>query len=220
MTFEPTPRTRIRRTPKRASYERETVEAILDEGVFCHVAFVHLGQPYCIPTIHARVGDIVYLHGSTASRMMRALASGAPACLTVTHLDGVVFARSAVHHSVNYRSAIVLGTLRAVTDPEEKLAALEAFTEQLVPGRWPEVRWPDRQELKGTSVLALALDEASAKIRTGPPVDEEADYDLPVWAGVVPLSLEPGDPEPDDRLAGDVAPPDHVTGWTPGRALA
>ena len=217
MSFDPTPRTRIRRVPKRAVYERETVEAILDEGLVCHLAFVHLGQPFCIPTIHARAGDTVYLHGSAASRMMRTLAAGAPACLTVTHVDGLVLARSAFHHSLNYRSAVVMGALRPVDEPEEKMAALEALTERLVPGRWPEIRWPNRKELKATSVLALPLDEASAKVRAGGPVDDDEDYALPVWAGVVPLTFEPGVPEPDERLAAGAPVPEHVTGWSPER---
>lgn len=217
MTFEPTPRTRIRRVPKRAVYERDTVEAILDEGLVCHLAFVQLGQPFCIPTIHARVGDTVYLHGSAASRMMRTLGSGAAACLTVTHVDGLVLARSAFHHSLNYRSVVVMGTLRPVEEPDEKMAALEALTERLVPGRWPDIRWPSRKEMKGTSVLALPLDEASAKVRTGDPVDDEPDYDLPVWAGVVPLTVEAGAPEPDGRLAPGTPVPAHVEDWTPQR---
>jgi uncharacterized protein len=217
MSQAPTPRTRIGRVPKRAVYDRPAIEAILDEGLVCHLAFVHLGQPFCIPTIHARDGDTVYLHGSAASRMVRTLTSGAPACLTVTHVDGLVLARSAFHHSLNYRSVVVLGSLRPVDDPDEKMAALESLTERLVPGRWPDIRWPNRKELKATSVLAMTLDEASAKVRTGGPVDDEEDYALPVWAGVVPLTLEPAAPQPDDRLPDGVEPPDHVTGWTPRR---
>ena len=217
MDLTVTPRTRVRRVPKRAVYDRATVEAILDEGLVCHLAFTHMGQPFCIPTIHARHGDVVYLHGSSASRMMRTLAAGAPACLTVTHVDGLVLARSAFHHSLNYRSAMLLGTLRVVEDPDEKNVALEALTERLVPGRWPEIRWPSRKELKATSVLAFALDEASAKVRTGGPVDDEPDYALPVWAGVVPLAVQPGAPVPDERLPAGTAVPEHVTGWTPQR---
>lgn len=209
-----TDRTRVRRAPMRADYDRSTVEAILDDAVVCHVGFVTEGQPYVIPTLHARIGDTVYLHGSTASRMVRTLASGAPACLTVTHVDGLVLARSAFHHSMNYRSAIVLGTMRRVEDREEKERVLQAFTEQLVPGRWEHVRPPSAQELKGTSVLALPLDEASAKLRTGPPGDDEEDLALPVWAGVVPLALTPGTPEPDPRLdPAQAAPPAHVAQW-------
>jgi nitroimidazol reductase NimA-like FMN-containing flavoprotein (pyridoxamine 5'-phosphate oxidase superfamily) len=209
-TFSPTPRTRVRRAPKRATYDRATVEAILDEGLICHLAFVHDGHPFCIPTLHARVGDVVYVHGSAASRMVRSLQSGAPACLTVTLVDGLVLARSAFHHSMNYRSAVVVGALHAVTDPAERERALEAFTEHLLPGRWPEVRAPNRKELKATSVLAMALEEASAKVRTGAPGDDEEDYALPVWAGVVPLATTPGAPIPDPRLKPGTPLPVHV----------
>jgi uncharacterized protein len=210
-TFTPTPRTRVRRAPKRADYDRATVEAILDDGLVCHLAFVHDGHPFCIPTLHARVGDVVYVHGSAASRMVRTLASGPPACLTVTHVDGIVLARSAFHHSMNYRSAVVLGPLRAVEDAEERLRALEAFTEQLLPGRWDEVRPPNRKELKATTVLAMDLREASAKVRTGGPVDDEEDYALGVWAGVVPLRVRPGALEPDPRNLPGVEPSAAVT---------
>lgn len=216
----PTPRTRVRRAPRRAAYDRATIDAILDEALVCHVAFVHDGQPYAIPTLHARVGDTIYLHASAASRMARTLAAGAPACLTATLVDGLVLARSAFHHSMNYRSAVVLGRPRALDDDAERLAALEALTERLVPGRWGEVRPPSRQELKGTHVLALPIEEASAKVRTGPPVDDEPDHALPVWAGVVPLALVAGAPEPDPRLRPGVAPGPSVRGWTPARRAA
>jgi nitroimidazol reductase NimA-like FMN-containing flavoprotein (pyridoxamine 5'-phosphate oxidase superfamily) len=211
----PTARTRVRRVPKRAAYDRETVDAILDEALHCHLAFAVDGQPYAIPTLHARAGDVVYVHGSAASRMLRTFAQGAPACLTVTLIDGLVLARSAFHHSMNYRSAVLLGTLRLVEDPAEKERALETFTEHLVPGRWAEIRPPSPKELKATSVLAMRLDEASAKVRAGGAIDDEPDYALPVWAGVVPLALTPGDPEPDERLAGDVEPPGYVSSWRP-----
>jgi nitroimidazol reductase NimA-like FMN-containing flavoprotein (pyridoxamine 5'-phosphate oxidase superfamily) len=161
------------------------------------------------------VGDVVYLHGSAASRMIRTLEAGVPVCLTVTLVDGVVLARSAFHHSMNYRSVVVVGEATQVTDPGELLRALEAFTEALVPGRWDEVRAPNRKELKATHVLALALTEASAKVRTGPPVDDEEDYALGVWAGVVPLGLTPGELVPDDRLQDGVEPGAHLTGWSP-----
>jgi hypothetical protein len=209
-SLTPTARTRVRRAPKRAVYEREVVAAILDEGLICHLAFVHEGQPFCIPTLHARVGDVVYVHGSAASRMIRTLGAGAPGCLTVTLVDGLVLARSAFHHSMNYRSAVVLGTLRPVDDTAELDRALEAFTEQLVPGRWPEIRWPNRKELKATSVLAMPLAEASAKVRTGGPVDDEEDYALPVWAGVVPVGQVAGEPLADERLAPGTPLPGHV----------
>ena len=214
--FAPTPRTRVRRAPKRAAYDRATVEAILDEGLICHLAFVHDGHPFCVPTLHARIGDAVYLHAATKARW----ASVSEACLTVTLVDGVVLARSAFHHSMNYRSATVVGPLRTVAEPGEKLAALEAFTEQLLPGRWDEVRAPSRQELKATAVLAMPLAEASAKVRTGGPVDDEEDYALPVWAGVVPLRTEAGEPIPDPRLAEGTGLPEHVRAWAPNRSGA
>jgi hypothetical protein len=172
-----------------------------------------------IPTLHARVGDEVYLHGSAASRMVTQLGTGVPACLTVTLIDGLVLARSAFNHSMNYRSVVVLGRARMVEGAEERAAALEAFTERLVPGRWDEVRPPTHQELKGTRVLAMTLDEASAKVRDGGPVDDAEDYDSDAWAGVVPLRLTPGEPEPDARLRAGIAVPPSVDGWI-GRATA
>jgi nitroimidazol reductase NimA-like FMN-containing flavoprotein (pyridoxamine 5'-phosphate oxidase superfamily) len=196
----PTQRTRVRRAPKRGVYEREAVDAILDEALVCHLGFVQDGQPFVIPTIHARVGDVVYVHGSSASRMIRTLGGGFPACLTVTLVDGLVLARSVFNHSMNYRSVVVLGTARAVADRGEKLLALEQFTEQLIPGRWTEVRPPSATELKATAVMALALDECSAKMRVGPPGDDEGDYALDVWAGVVPLRLQALPPVADPRL--------------------
>jgi nitroimidazol reductase NimA-like FMN-containing flavoprotein (pyridoxamine 5'-phosphate oxidase superfamily) len=203
--------------PARAVYDREPIAAILDEALIAHIGFVDDGQPYVIPTLHARVGDTLYFHGSAASRAIRALSAGAPACLTVTLLDGIVLARSAFHHSVNYRSVVVLGTARPVEGPSERLTALEAFTERLIPGRWGEVRPPNAKELKGTRVLAIALDEASAKIRTGPPVDEREDYALPTWAGVIPLRTTTAAPIPDPRLAADIAPSDAVSEWAAAR---
>ncbi len=201
MATAPTERTRVRRVPARAAYDRETVHGILDAGLLAHLAFVHDGQPYAIPTLHARVGEQLYIHGSAASRAIRALSAGAPACLTVSLLDGLVLARSTFHHSVNYRSVVVLGTALPVEGDRERLRALEAFTEKLIPGRWGEVRPPSPQELKGTSVLAMGLAEASAKVRSGPPVDDPEDYPLPVWAGVLPLELVAGEPEADARVA-------------------
>jgi uncharacterized protein len=207
----PTPRTRVRRNAKRGVYDREAIDAILDEALICHLGFVHEEQPYVIPTIHARVGDQVLIHGSSASRALRTLAAGTPLCLTVTLLDGLVLARSAFHHSMNYRSAVLLGSARLLDGPDEKAAALEAFTEKLAPGRWDSIRWPTRQELKGTKVLALPIDEASAKMRVGPPVDDDEDYALDAWAGVVPLVLSPGAPERDPRLRDGIAEPAHVS---------
>lgn len=203
-----TDRTRIKRMPKRGVFDRGAVYRILDEGFVCHVAFAVDGQPYAIPTGYARVGDAIYLHGSAASRMLRSLGAGLSVCVTVTLVDGLVLARSAFHHSVNYRSVVILGQARLVTDPDEKAAALRAFTNHIVPGRWEEVRPVTAQELLGTSVLVLPIEEASAKIRTGPPVDDEEDLEWPVWAGVVPLALQSGDPVPDTHVLPGTAPPD------------
>ena len=200
-SYTPTARSTVKRLPKRASYERETVYRILDEGLICHVGFVADNQPVVIPTGYARAGDTLYLHGSAASRMLRALAGGVEVCVTVTLLDGLVLARSAFHHSMNYRSVVVFGRASAVGGRREKLEALRAFSEHVVKGRWDEVRQPTEKELRSTLVLALPLEEASAKVRAGPPVDDEEDYRMNVWAGVVPLRLAAGEPEPDPRLA-------------------
>lgn len=218
MARAPSQRTRVRRAPSRADYERAAIDAILDEGLVAHLGFAVDGQPYVIPTLHARVGDTVYIHGSTASRAIRALTAGAPACLTVTLIDGVVLARSAFHHSMNYRSVVVLGQARLVSEPEDILVALRAFTEHIVPGRWDEVRPPSAQELKGTRVLAMTLDEASAKLRTGPPVDDAEDYALPVWAGEIPMRLAAAAPVADPRLRRAVPPTESVLGWDPQRS--
>ena len=185
-------RNRVKRHPERGVYEREAIAAILDEALFCHVGFVVDGQPFVIPTIHARAGDVLYLHGSTACRMLRTVGEGVDVCVTATLLDGLVLARSVYNHSMNYRSAVVLGRARAVDDADEKLAALEAIVEHVVPGRWQDARLPNEKELKATSVLALPLDEASAKVRSGPPKDFDDDVELPIWAGVIPLSLVAG----------------------------
>jgi len=216
-SISPSPRTRVRRAPKRGVYDRATIDAILDEAIFCHVGFVHDDHPYVIPTLHARVGDVIYLHGSTASRMVRALAGEAPCSLTATLLDGIVLARSAFHHSANYRSVTVLGRATLVESEEERLGALEALTEQLVPGRWSQVRPPNRKEMKATQVLALTLDEASSKVRTGPPVDDDEDMEFGVWAGVIPLELLALEPLPDPQMSPEVELPGHVSGWTAAR---
>jgi hypothetical protein len=208
--FSPTARTTLRRLPRRGSFERATVNEILDEGFVCHVGFVAGGQPFVIPTGYGRVGRTLYLHGAKASRMLKALSAGGEVCVTVTLVDGLVLARSAFHHSVNYRSVVVFGRARLVEDEGEKNAALEAFTEHVCRGRWADVRWPTPEELAATTVVALPLDEASAKVRSGPPVDDEEDYALPVWAGVLPLSIEPGEPEPDPRLPEATPLPDYV----------
>jgi len=199
-TYTPTERTQVKRLPKRAVYDQARVHAILDEGFVCHVGFAVDGQPYVVPTLYARVGERIYFHGSAASRMLRSAGDGVPVCLTVTLVDGFVLARSAFHHSMNYRSVVVLGSARLVTERAEKWEALHRFTNHIVPGRWEEVRQPSDQELKATSVLALDLDEVSAKVRTGPPADDEEDYALSVWAGVVPVEMRLGEPVPDSRL--------------------
>jgi uncharacterized protein len=216
----PSPRTRVRRVPSRAVYDREAIEAILDEAFIAHLGFVHKGQPYVIPTLYARVGDTLYFHGSAASRTIRALSAGAPACLTVTLLDGIVLARSAFHHSVNYRSVVVLGVARPVEGSSERLAALQAFVERLIPGRWGEVRRPNPKELKATRVLAMTIDETSAKIRTGPPLDEQEDYGLESWAGVIPLSTTAAAPIPDPCLAPHIVPSNSVSDWAAQRFQA
>ena len=195
-----TEKTRVKRLPNRGAYDRETIYAILDEAFICHVGYVLEGQPYVIPTGYARIGDDLYIHGSSASRMLRNLAQGVDVCVTVTLVDGLVLARSAFHHSINYRSVVVLGKATLVEDADEKNKALEALTEHIVPNRWADVRWPTELELKATSVLKLAIEEASAKIRTGDPKDDEEDYAMDVWAGVLPLSLSTGEPTPDHRL--------------------
>jgi uncharacterized protein len=203
--YTPTPRTKVRRLPKRASYDKLAVHAILDEGFVCHIGFALDEQPYVIPTIYVRAGDTLYVHGSAASRMLRSLTRGVPVCVTVTLLDGLVLARSAFHHSINYRSVVVIGTARLIDDADEKMRALQSITDHVVPGRWNEVRWPNALELKQTSVLALPLTELSAKIRSGPPLDDDVDYSLPVWAGVVPVCTRLGTPTDDGRVLPEVA---------------
>lgn len=205
-TLPVTGRTRLRRYPVRGSFDRQTIYRILDEAFVCHVAFVADGQPIAIPTAFARQGDVVYLHGSAASRMLRSLADGLDACVTVTIVDGLVLARSAFHHSMNYRSVVILGRARLVTESAEKLAALRALTNHIVPDRWTELRPATDQELAATSVLALPIEEASAKVRTGPPIDDEDDVSWPVWAGVVPLSLGSGEPVADEHVPAGAAP--------------
>jgi nitroimidazol reductase NimA-like FMN-containing flavoprotein (pyridoxamine 5'-phosphate oxidase superfamily) len=215
MTYRPTARTSLRRLPERARYDSETVHSILDEAFICHVGFVVEGQPYALPTGYARVGDTLYLHGSTGSRL--GLRPGMDVCVTVTLLDGIVLARSVFHHSFQYRSVMVLGRTRLVSDSAEKEAALTALVEHFVPGRSAEARPGNRRELVATAVLAVPLEEVSAKVRTGDPKDEEEDYALPVWAGILPLALTPGKPVPDSRLDPIVPVPPYVTGWDRGR---
>jgi nitroimidazol reductase NimA-like FMN-containing flavoprotein (pyridoxamine 5'-phosphate oxidase superfamily) len=208
--FSPTTRTTLKRLPKRGSFERQTVYEILDEGFVCHVGFVSDGQPFVIPTAYGRAGDELYLHGARASRMLKTLGAGADVCVTVTLIDGLVLARSAFHHSINYRSVVVFGRARVVESEEEKTHALHAFTDHVMRGRWAEARPPTSQELAATLVLALPLAEASAKIRTGPPIDDEEDYGLPVWAGVLPLSTVVGEPVRDPRLPAETPLPDYI----------
>jgi len=208
--FMPTERTTLKRLPKRAEFDRASVCKILDEAFVCHVGFVVDNQPFVIPTGYARVGDRLYIHGSAASRMLKAIGEGIEVCVTVTLVDGLVLARSAFHHSINYRSVVVFGRATVVEDAEEKMEALRAFTEHVVPGRWAEVRWPNETEIKATTVLALALAEASAKVRTGPPIDDEEDYQLNVWAGVLPLRLQTDEAISDDRLPAEISLPEYV----------
>jgi nitroimidazol reductase NimA-like FMN-containing flavoprotein (pyridoxamine 5'-phosphate oxidase superfamily) len=207
MTLTPTERTRLRRRPNRGAFETKAIYAILDEGFVCHVAFIVNGQPFAIPTGYARCGDEIYIHGASASRMLNTLGDGVDVCLTVTLVDGLVLARSAFHHSMNYRSVVVLGRARPVTDDREKVEALRCFTDHIVPGRWAEVRPVTGNELRATTVLALPIKEASAKARTGPPIDDEDDYDWPIWAGVVPLHTRTGEPVPDERVRPDAPEP-------------
>jgi len=204
---QPTQRTRVLREPHRGAYDRETIYAILDEGFVCHVGFAVDGQPYVIPTMYARVGDAVYFHGSAASRMLRNVSAGVAVCLTVTLTDGFVLARSVFNHSMNYRSVVALGQATLVSEPSEKLAALHAYAEKILPGRWDDARQPNEKELKATSILRLLLNEASAKIRVGPPQDDDEDYALRVWAGVIPLQLVPGAPIRDERCDAAIPTP-------------
>jgi nitroimidazol reductase NimA-like FMN-containing flavoprotein (pyridoxamine 5'-phosphate oxidase superfamily) len=198
----------VKRLPQRARYDRQTVEGILDEGLVAHIGFAADGQVYVLPTTYGRHGSTVYVHGSAASRLLRTLGEGVPMCLSVTLLDGLVLARSAFHHSMNYRSVVLLGRGREVEDQEEKVRALEVILDHVVPGRSREARAPNERELKATLVLALPIDEASAKIRTGPPLDDEEDYRLRCWAGVLPLGLAAEAPIPDPRLLEGLVPPE------------
>ncbi|MEQ1606097.1 MAG: pyridoxamine 5'-phosphate oxidase family protein [Pyrinomonadaceae bacterium] len=213
MNIPETPKTRLKRIPKRGHFERETINSILDDAFICHVGFTVEGQPYVIPTGYGRIGDNLYIHGSAASRMLRNLSGGMDVCVTITILDGLVLARSAFHHSMNYRSVVILGKAELVTDADEKNKALFAISEQIIPGRWAEVRPPTELELKATSVLRLPITEASAKIRTGPPVDDDKDYALDVWAGVLPMSLETGEPITDERSKPGIGIPNPVTNY-------
>ena len=195
----PTPRTRVVREPDRGAYDRATVNSILDEAFLCHIGFVADGQPYVIPTSYGRDGDVLYIHGSAASRMLRNLGSGIPMCVTVTLVDGLVLARSIFNHSMNYRSVVILGNATLIDDPKEKIKALRVLSEHILPHRWDDVRQPNERELKATSVLRIPIEEFSAKIRSGPPKDDDADYSFPTWAGVIPLEMHASKPVPDQR---------------------
>jgi uncharacterized protein len=212
----PSARSTVKRHPERGAYERDVIDSILDEALVCHVGFAIDGQPFVIPTIHARDGDVLYLHGSPGSRMLRNLRNGVDACVTVTLLDGLVLARSVYNHSMNYRSVVVIGRAREVTDREEKLRAMRCVVEHIVPGRWEDARQPSEKEIKATTILALPLTEASAKIRTGSAADDEDDLDLPVWAGVIPLALQSSEPLPEEGVTD--SPPGYVSDYERRRA--
>lgn len=210
----PTARTRVVREPERAVYDREAVYRILDEGFLCHVGFSIDGQPFVIPTSYGRDGANLYIHGSAASRMLRELKEGISVCVTVTLLDGLVLARSIFNHSMNYRSVVVLGKATLVDDAEEKLRALRTLSDHILPGRWDDVRQPNEKELKATSVLRVPIDEFSAKVRIGPPIDDPEDYSFPTWAGVIPLETKAGKPVPDSKLDAKQEMPEYVKNYT------
>lgn len=212
-SFAVSDRTRVVREANRAVYDREAIYKILDEGFVCHVGFVADGQPFVIPTMFARVDDAIYFHGSAASRMLRGAAAGLPVCVTVTLTDGLVLARSVFNHSMNYRSVVTLGTATPISEPAEKLAALQAFTEKLIPGRWEDARQPNEQELKATSILKLPLNEVSAKVRTGGVEDDAADYALSVWAGIIPLRLAAESAIRDERCDTSIPTPRYAANF-------
>jgi nitroimidazol reductase NimA-like FMN-containing flavoprotein (pyridoxamine 5'-phosphate oxidase superfamily) len=209
----PSDRTTVKRLPKRAVYDRDAIHAILDEGLVCHVSFSINGQPNVVPTIYVRIGESIYLHGSPASRMLQILRRGEEVCVAVTIVDGLVLARSAFHHSINYRSVVLYGHGAEVIESERKTEVLMALSEHLIPGRWDMVRGPTADELRRTLVVSMPIDEASAKVRTGPPADDEPDYELPIWAGVLPLHLTAGTPINDPRLPPGIEPPEHATNY-------
>ncbi len=215
--FEQERRNKVQRLPARGQYEREEVYRIVDDALICHVGFVIDGQPFVIPTLHARDGDTLLLHGSSASRLMKHAGAGGALCITVTQVDGIVLARSIFNHSINYRSAVLFGRGQLVTAPEEKLAALACFTERLLPGRWDDAREPNRKELKATAVVAVPIDSASAKVRVGPPKDDEEDLALPVWAGVLPLGQSYGEPLADPGAAAELPLPEYLAAYLAAR---
>src|SRR5713226_3357833 len=210
IVLEQSERTRIHRLPQRGSYDQETIHAILDEALICHVGFIVEGRPVVIPTIHARIDNQLYFHGSPAAGMLRTLREGVDACVTVTILDGLVLARSAFHHSMNYRSVVILGRAEAVQEPEEKLEAMRIFVEHMMPGRWTDIRRPTPKELQATSVLSISLDEASAKVRSGGPLDDQDDLSLSVWAGEVPLHLQASAPVVDQETLPGLEAPEYA----------
>jgi nitroimidazol reductase NimA-like FMN-containing flavoprotein (pyridoxamine 5'-phosphate oxidase superfamily) len=212
--FNKTDRNRINRLPKRGHYDQETIYRILDEALICHVGFAEKGQPYVIPINFARVNDAIVLHGAKASRLLKYVEAGHPVCVTATIVDGLVLARSVFHHSVNYRSVVLFGKGQAVEDEQEKLAALKAITEHLIPGRWGEARLPNRKEMNATRVVSIKIDEASAKVRIGPPMDEQEDYSLPVWAGVLPLQEMALSPIRDEVLPEEVRLPEYIAQYS------
>lgn len=212
--YTPTPRTRVVREAERGVYDRETAYRILDEGFLCHVGFSMDGQPFVIPTSYGRKDDSLFIHGSAASRMLRNLRESLPVCITVTLLDGLVLARSIFNHSMNYRSVVILGRAALVDDPAEKLEALRLLSEHIIPGRWNDVRQPNERELKATSVLRVPIVEFSAKVRTGPAIDDEEDYSFPTWAGVVPLEMKSGGPITDSRLDSSRPIPEYAKRYT------
>ena len=214
--MKPTQRSELRRLPKRGSHESAVIHKIFDAGFLAHVGFCVEGQPFVVPTLYGREGDKLYLHGSAASRMLKHLEAGVPACVNVTLVDGLVLARSAFHHSMNYRSVMAFGTAREISDPNTKVEALRTISEHVIRGRWQDVRPPAEHELKATAVLEFAIEEASAKVRTGPPLDDEADYALPIWAGVVPVELKAQRPLPDERLNGNLQVPEYAMHYRRG----
>lgn len=215
--FARTKRNRVVRIPERGQYDRESVYGIIDEALLCHVGFAVEGQPFVIPTLHARRGDTLLLHGATTSRLLKHLQAGGSVCVTMTILDGLVLARSVFHHSVNYRSVVLFGQGTLVADPDEKLCALAAFTERMLPGRWDDAREPNRKELKATAVVAIPIDSASAKVRVGPPKDDEEDLALPVWAGVVPIRQVVGELQPSPDLRDGIPVPAYLVDYAAGK---
>ncbi|MEZ4512637.1 MAG: pyridoxamine 5'-phosphate oxidase family protein [Chloroflexota bacterium] len=216
--FAKTDLNRVRRLPDRGHYDKETIYPIIDEAYICHVGFVVEERPFVIPTIHARQGDTLLLHGATTSRMLKTIQSGCPICVTITLLDGLVMARSVFHHSMNYRSVVLFGQGHIIEDPAAKLEALYTFTEKLIPGRWDDARQPYDNEAKATTIVAIPIDSASAKVRTGPPGDDDEDYALPVWAGVIPITQRLGTPLDDPRLTPGIAVPDYLNQYIKSRS--